>query len=109
MTTARRLLLGLVMVVACSLAVFLTPTALAQTNSFNPKVEANPSAPSPAAPAEQDQSASEQTPQRTEDSAPTSPATSVQTTQDRTYEQPPNPYNMEAIEAYDEDVYGSGR
>lgn len=44
------------------------------------------------------------------DNASQLPSSSTRSQQQhKTYEQPPHPYDMEAIEAYDEAVYGEGR
>ncbi|NER79995.1 MAG: hypothetical protein F6K42_10500 [Leptolyngbya sp. SIO1D8] len=98
---------GVMVAIACCLFFLGMPTALAQTsNQPQPASTDAPQAhPQPISPTQQTPDQAEPVTQKSV--SPTSqPARSRK---GRTYEQPPHPYDMDAIEAYDQDIYGAGR
>ena len=84
-----------------------TPSALAQTPP-SPTSDSAPALQPQTQPSQQSSPRANQTKQTTE-AASTPSATPAQARQGKTYKQPPHPYNMDAIEAYDEEIYGAGR
>lgn len=105
MASIKAALLRVLAIVFC---VFLLAVSPAWTQAQRTPPDASPQ---PVVPESLEQPSSE---------APPSPATEPQDSADRpadsalprsgrTYQQPPNPYDMEAMEAYDQEVYGEGR
>ncbi|MEO0490286.1 MAG: hypothetical protein AAFZ49_12110 [Cyanobacteria bacterium J06659_2] len=107
MNYLQKLLWKLLAAIACCLIILWPPIALAQTNQPNPTAESTPTV-------QTNQPASAQTNQRPsptdqqvkQSSKQNAPA---QSRRGKTYEQAPNPYNMDAIETYDQELYGEGR
>ncbi|MBE9139963.1 hypothetical protein IQ254_22665 [Nodosilinea sp. LEGE 07088] len=104
-----RLVIGLITVIAWAFTLW-APMALAQTNAASSAVESSRST------SRQDQPVIQESPSLDAPAPPQAEASAVspalppaQPQRGKTYEQPPDPYNMEAIEAYDEEIYGSGR
>ncbi|MBP0001448.1 MAG: hypothetical protein J7641_21070 [Cyanobacteria bacterium SID2] len=111
MINAQRLLQRLITAISCCLACCLlllwaSPT-LAQTSPTTPD-RSVPTVRPEAQPSPRDNRRSGQTKPTVEKSSERS-APSARSQKKKTYEKPPHPYNMEAIEVYDEEVYGAGR
>lgn len=101
---------GLLAAIAGLLFLLATPVALAQTSptpTVTPTPAASPNTP-PSPTAEQTTPPTQTSGSRAEQASPASPQPSPGR-RGKTYEQPPDPYNMEAIEAYDQEIYGAGR
>lgn len=116
-TLRQRLIVAIAVLLVWGLLGFEAPLAIAQAAP-------TPSTSHPVSTGQPDTTVSPSLPQRpsqgpatettTPESSPTSVQPSVQpstrqTGQEKTYAQPPHPYNMEAIEAYDKALYGAGR
>ena len=106
MASIKAALLRILLVIVVCVFLLAVSPAWAQAQSAPPEAS-----PQPAVPESLEQPSSEAPPSTAtepHDSADR-PADSALPRSGRTYQQPPNPYDMEAMEAYDQEVYGEGR
>lgn len=110
MIIVGRFFRGLLAAIAGLLLLLGTPVALAQTSpapTVTPAPAASPDTP-PSPNAERTTPPAQISGSRAEQASP-NPTQTSPARRGKTYEQPPDPYNMEAIEAYDQEIYGAGR
>lgn len=118
---SRRLSRNLITAIACLLILFWAPATLAQNRSSVPAADTVPS-PQPQEqwrpddmrpelnqPSGQTNQTKTNQTKQTDPAVPAGSSPSARSQKGRTYEQPPHPYDMDAIEAYDQEVYGAGR
>ncbi|MEM9447299.1 MAG: hypothetical protein AAGA75_02045 [Cyanobacteria bacterium P01_E01_bin.6] len=108
MMILKRLFQGLVVAIASMLIVLWTPGALAKTTPSATQAEPSSIQTTDRALPKQERKRSEKTEQTRQGDRQQS-ATSSKSRSGKTYEQAPHPYDMDAMEAYDEEVYGAGR